>query len=101
MGYRFNVFTGTLDIVDGGVTRVGSTVDKSIPRWVGASQNKIDGSKALIQDSGAIESQGYITNRVVTNTVTVNNNQSWISPSLEIAPGGIIVLSANSQLIIV
>lgn len=106
MPYKFNVFTGTLDIVNptssgGGISRIGSTTDKSITRWVADDSDTVQGSNTKVQDSGAIEAQSFITNRRVTGTVTVPDGSSWIAPNIEMQPGGVIILEPDAQLILV
>ena len=106
MAYSFNIFTGTLDKVGSsgtgsGVTGIAPTTVNAITRWADTSATTIQNSLALVQDSGAIEAQGFITNRNVTNTVVVNTGETWIAPALSVAPGGLIVLNADAQLIII
>lgn len=108
MAYRFNIFTGTLDIVgssgsgSGNVTGIPPTDIRAITRWADTSGTTIENSpNTLVQDSGAIEAQGFITMRNISNdTVTVNDGETWIAPSIEMGPGGIIILAANAQLVI-
>lgn len=107
MPYRFNVFTGTLDIVgssssgSGNVTGIPPTTPTAIARWVDTLGTTIENSLALVQDGGAIEAQGFITERTVTATVLVNSGESWIAPSIVIAPGGVVILSPDAELILV
>lgn len=104
MAYKLNVFTGTLDVVNSGsgsgVSRVGNTVDRHITIWDGNNADTIKNSQAIVQAGGAIEAQGFITNRSVTGTVQVNTGQTWIAPSLVIEPGAVVVLASDAQLII-
>lgn len=107
MGFKLNPLTGMLDLVgssssSSGITGPVTSTNKAITRWNGTSGDVVqDSPGTLVQDSGAIEAQGYITNRVVTNTVTVNSTETWIAPSLEVAAGGTIVLGSGAQLIII
>jgi hypothetical protein len=107
MPYKFNVFTGTLDFYEnagssGGVTGIPPTNVGAIARWVDTNATTIQNSpKTNVQDGGAIEAQGFITERTVTGMVTVNSGESWISPSLIIAPCGIIVLNPDAELIMI
>lgn len=85
----------------GNVTGIPPTTDKAIARWVGISGDLIENSPGtLVQDSGAIEAAGFITQRNVTSTITVNNGETWIAPALIVRPTGVIILNPNSQLII-
>lgn len=108
MPFRLNPIYGTLDLVgssssgSGNVTGIAPTDIRAIARWNDTSGTTIENSPGtLVQDSGAIEAQGFITNRIVTGTVVVNTNESWISPSLVIQPGGMILLSPDSELILI
>lgn len=106
MGYKLNVFSGTLDLVGSsgggasGVTRVGSTNDKRIVRWRGDDMDTIENTQAYIQDSGAIVAQGYITNRQVSGAVDVPANHTWIADTLEMQPGAIVTMNPGSRIII-
>jgi hypothetical protein len=103
--YKFNIFTGNFDLVasstSGGVQGPSSSTDNAITRWDGITGQLVQNSKALLQDDGAIQAQGFITNRQVTGTVVVGATESWIAPSLELQPGSVIVLGAGAQLIII
>lgn len=107
MPYKFNVFTGTLDFYEtggsgGGVTGIPPTTPNAIVRWADGAATTIENSPGtFVQDSGAIEAQGFITERTITGTVTVNSGESWIAPSLIISPGALIVLNPDSELIVI
>lgn len=86
----------------GTVTGPGLSTDKAIARWDGTTGTIIqDSPGTLVQNSGAIEAAGFITQRNITSTITVNTGESWIAPALSIAPGGVIVLNRDTQLIII
>ena len=106
MAFKFNPITGTLDLVNAsgtgsGVTRVGSTVDKSISRWSGNDSDTIQGSKTLVQDGGGIEAQGFITNRLITDTITIGSDQVMVSSGFSIELTGELVIEADGELVIV
>lgn len=108
MPFKMNVFTGTLDLVNNSTAGSGDVVgpafatDKAIARYDGITGKLIqDSPGTYVQDSGAIEAQGFITNSLVSGTVSVKTNEAWIAPGLEIQPGGVIDLASGSQLIIV
>jgi hypothetical protein len=85
-----------------GVNSIPPTDINAIARWNDTTGSYIKNSPGTyIQDSGAIEAQGYITNRTVSMTVTVNAGESWIAPALTIAPGGMIILNGDAELILV
>src|SRR5271165_2797220 len=106
MAFKINPIYGTLDLVGtaatgGSVTGIPPTTIDAIARWADTTGTTIQNSPGtIVQDSGAIEAQGFITNRTITGTVTVNNGESWIAPSLTIAAGGVIVLNSNAELIL-
>lgn len=108
MPYKFNIFTGNLDYYQAGgsgsgnVTGIPPTTPNAIARWVDSGGTVIqDSPNTQVQDSGAIEAQGFITNREVNGTVTVKGTESWISPSVEMQPGSVITIQPGGQLIIV
>jgi hypothetical protein len=105
MPYRFNVFTGTLDLINntgtGDVTGIAPTTSGAIATWVDTNATTIQNTNTNVQASGAIEAQGYITNRNISGTVTVNGNESWIAPALTLEPGSNVVIEPGGELIII
>lgn len=106
MPYKFNVFTGTLDYyqtVNGttGVFGIPPTTPGAIATWVDTGATTIQNTLTNVQASGAIEAQGFISERTVNGTVTVNGGESWITSSLIVAPGAVIVLKPDSELIMI
>lgn len=106
--FRMNPLTGMLDLVNsatagtGDVTGPGSSDDKAIARFNGTTGKIIQNSpRTLVQDSGAINSQGFVTDRQVFGTVAVGSTQTWLAPSLEMQPSSIIQLASGAQLIII
>jgi len=86
----------------GTVTGIPPTTIDAIARWADTTGTTIKNSPGtVVQDSGAIEAQGFLTRNIVNGVVTVNTNESWIAPSLSLAPGSMIVLMPDSELIIV
>jgi hypothetical protein len=85
----------------GDITGPASSTDNAVVRWDGTTGKIIQNSNAILEDSGAMHAQGFITNRNVNGTMTVGPTESWISPSLEMQPGAVIVLAAGAQLIII
>lgn len=104
-----NPFTGELQLVNnssggggsGNVTGVAPTTPTAIVRWVDTGGTVIENSLATVQDSGAIQAQGFITDRNIAGTIVVQTGKTWLAPSLNIQPGAVIVLNADSQLIII
>ncbi len=106
MAYKFNPFTGTLDYYQsasaGGVVGIAPTNIGAITRWADTTATTIENSPGTnVQDSGAIEAQGFITNRQVNGTVTVGATESWISPGLQLQPGAVIVMNPGAELIVI
>jgi hypothetical protein len=104
LGFRYNPFTGTLDITGSGSGVTSNSIpasDKSISRYDGISGTEIRDSKTLVQDGGAIEAQGFITRTLITDEVTIHSNQVMISSSFSIEPSGSLVIEADAELVIV
>ena len=97
MGYKFNVFTGTLDLVNatpasGNVNGVPPTDINAITRWANTSGTLIKNSPhTLVQDSGAIEAQAFVFEREIQNDVTVPDGYVVISTDVELTTGDIIL----------
>ena len=85
----------------GDVTGPSSSDDKAIARFDGTTGKVIQNSKTKLQDGGAIEAQGFITKRVVSDLVTVPDGYSWIAPNVEISLSGSIVIESNAELKVV
>jgi len=105
-----NPFTGFLELVGtsggGGGGNVSgpspaSSTDHAIARWDGTTGRLLEDSLTDLQDGGAIEAQGFITRRAVTDLVVVPSGESWIAPDLSVELGGSIELELDSELIIV
>jgi hypothetical protein len=104
MGYKLNIFTGTLDIVGnsssgGGVQGPPSSTNGALATWNGTSGNIIqDNPNTNVQGSGAIEAQMFITKQQVTGAVVINQDECAIAPSLNIASTGSIDLTGGGSL---
>lgn len=107
MPFKINPITGNLDLVgsagggSGNVIGETPTTVNAIARWDDISGTSIKDSSTVIQDSGAIQAQGYITRRAVTGLVVIPSGTSWIAPSLELELTGSIELELDAELIIV
>ena len=108
MPYKFNVFTGTLDIVNasgggsGNVTGIPPTDINAIARWADTTGTTIKNSPdTLIQDSGAIEAQMFITRQNITGSVTIGQDECAVAPALNITITGSIDLTSGGSLEIV
>jgi hypothetical protein len=105
MPYLFNVFTSNLDYYNntgtGDVVGIAPTTPGAIATWVDTMATTIQNSITNVQASGAIEAQGYITNRNVSGTVTVNGTESWIAPGLTLQPGSNVIIQPGGEIIII
>ena len=91
-------FTGT---GTGNVTGIPPTDIRAIARWADITGTTIENSPdTLVQDSGAIQAQGFITSRSVTGIVSIPAQFSWIAPELQIELSGAIEIEADGELII-
>jgi len=109
MAYKvvLNPFSGELQLVNqsggsgSGVTGIAPTTVGAIATWNNTTATVIQNTLTNVQASGAIEAQGFVTNRNVSGTVTVNATETWIAPALTIQPGGNIILQPGAELILI
>lgn len=105
--FKFNVFTGTLDIVNrtstggSGVTRVGTTNDRHITIWAGNSSDTIEDSKASIQEGGAIDAQGFVGRKEIDDAVVIPDKHYMIATGITIMVTGSITISTDSELVLI
>lgn len=105
--YIFNPFTGNLDAVNtsapssGNVTNTTGIGTNDAIAIFDVDGTHIKNSVTKVQDSGAIEAQGFLTRRSITALVSIPNGESWIAPSLELELTGSIELEPNGEIIIV
>jgi hypothetical protein len=86
----------------GNVTGIPPTTIDAIARWANTTGTEIKNSPGTyVQDSGAIEAQAFITVRSVTGLVTINPDETWIAPNIELSSGGAIIMDDNGNIIIV
>ena len=106
MAYKFNVFTGTLDIVGssssgGGVTGIPPTDIDAIARWADTTGTTIKNSPGTyIQDGGAIQASGFMGNRSITTLVHIPAEYYMVAAELELEPSGNIEIEPDAELII-
>lgn len=107
MGYKFNIFTGTLDIVgssgggSGNVTGIPPTTIDAIARWADITGTTIkDSPNTLVQDGGSVEASGFIGNRSITTLVHIPAEYYMIASELEIELTGSIEIESDAELII-
>lgn len=105
MGYRFNIFTGTLDITgttssgSGNVTGIPPTTITGIARWADTTGTTIENSLALVQDGGTVQAQGFIADRQILNDITVPDHYTMIQTEVFLISGDII-LNGDAQLLL-
>lgn len=105
MPLKFNPITAQLDLVGvstgtGDVVGPDSATDKAIARYDGTTGKLIQDSKVLVQDGGSTDAMAYISDTVIDDVITIDNNKVMISAAVDIVPGGVINLGVGSKLII-
>lgn len=86
----------------GNVTGIPPTTIDAITRWADAAGSVIKNSPGtLVQDGGAIQATGFITNRSVTTLLSIPSEYSCIAPELEIELTGSIEIEPDGELIII
>lgn len=103
-----NFYTGELQLINsssssggGDVFGPSSSTDNAITRYDGTTGKLIQNSKALLQDSGIIEAQGFLTTRQVTDLVQVKPGETWIAPEIELELTGTIEIELDGEIVIV
>jgi hypothetical protein len=103
-----NPFTGELQLVNssggggsGNVTGIPPTTPGAIARWVDTGGTTIENSAGtLVQDGGAIQASGFLTDRSVTTLIHIPAEYSMIAPELELEITGTIEIEVDGELII-
>ena len=109
MAYKvaLNPFTGELQLVNApsggtsGVTGIAPTTIGAIASWADTGATIIQNTLTNVQASGAIEAQGFITQQNVVGLVTVNQDECWLAPALNLTLTGSIDLTGGGSLRIV
>ena len=106
MPLKFNIFTGTLDIVGSASTFSGvqgppTSTDKAIARWDGVTGSFLSDSKTEVQDGGAVVAQGFITRRMLTDSVKIDSNNGMIVDGISIETTGELIIEADGELVII
>lgn len=105
MPFKFNPITGALDLVNapqtGVVTGLPPTDVRAIARWADTTGTTIENSPGtLIQDSGAIQANGFIGSRSITTLISIPSGSYMVAAELEIEPLGAIEIELDGELII-
>jgi hypothetical protein len=85
----------------GSVTGIPPTTINNIVVWANGIATYIKNSLASVQPAGDVHAQGFITNRNVTGTMTVNATETWIAPGLVLQPGSNVTIQPGGELIII
>lgn len=109
MPFRLNPLYGTLDLVNGtggtgtgNVTGFPPTTPQAIARWVDTAGTEIENSPGtLVQDGGGIEAQGFITNKLITETLHIGSNQTMITSGFSIELTGELIIDGDGELVVV
>jgi hypothetical protein len=105
MPYRFNIFTGTLDIVEatgsgsGNVTGIPPTTPGAIAVWVDTGATEIENSLTFVQPSGAIQMQAALQDRQILNDITIPTHYTMLQTDVYLISGD-IVLDGDSTLLL-
>lgn len=102
MALKFNPLTASLDLVSSGfVKNNGTSTDKAITRFDGTTGKIIQNSKAQVQDGGAVESQGFVTNKIVTDSISIGNNEVMLTTAFSLETNGEIIIESDGELVLV
>lgn len=86
----------------GNVSGIPPTTIDAIARWADTTGTTIQNSPGtLVQDSGAIQSSGFLTDRSVIALISIPSEFSMIAPELEIELTGSIEIEPDGELIII
>lgn len=85
----------------GNVTGIPPTTIGAIAVWDNTTATLLINSLTNVQASGAIEAQAFISVRDITGLVTVNPDETWIAPNIELSSGGSIVIASNATIVMV
>ncbi|MFO0006541.1 MAG: hypothetical protein ACK559_36030, partial [bacterium] len=69
--------------------------------WVGTNADTVQGSKAIVQDGGAVQAQAFVGLKNVTDAVNLPVSSYAISTGVVIQDTGSVTIDEDSQLIII
>jgi len=102
MPLRFNPITSQLDLVSsGGVTGPIVSTDKAIARYDGATGTIIQNSSAILQDGGAVQTQGFVGKKEIDDAVVIPNKHYMVATGLTITTTGSIQIGSDSELVLI
>jgi hypothetical protein len=85
----------------GDVIGIPPTTINAIATWANGSATLIQNSLATVLSAGDVHAQGFITNRIVNGTITVNATETWIAPALTLNPGSNIIIQPGGELLLI
>lgn len=105
MGLKFNPVTGLLDLVgnagSGNVTGISPTDVNAIARWDDTTGTTIKNSETYVQDGGGIEAQGFITRKLITDSITIHSDEAMVTSGFSIELTGELIIEADGELVVV
>lgn len=102
MPLKFNPLTAQLDLVDGaGVTGPSSSTDNAIARYDGITGTIIKNSSAIVQDGGAVQTQGFVGKKEIDDAVVIPNKHYMVATGLTITTTGSIQIGSDSELVLI
>lgn len=108
MPFKLNPLTGQLDLVNpsispgsGNVTGFPPTDIGAIARWADTAGTEIENSAGtFVQDSGAIQMQASLSDRVITGQVDIPTDYSMLASNVIIETTGQIIINVDAELLI-
>ena len=107
MPFKFNPLTSQLDLVgtsgsgSGDVTGPLPSTDNAITRYDGTSGKVIQTSLTTLQDGGGIEAQGFITRKLITDSIEIGSNQTMLTSGFSIELTGELIIDGDGELVVV
>jgi len=106
MPYKFNPTTGKLDYYNSGagtgdVVGPSGATDEAIARYDGTTGKLIQNSKAILQDGGAIQTQGYVGRKEINDAVVLPSKHYMIATGITITNTGSITIGSDSELLLI
>ena len=102
MPLRFNPITSQLDLVgNAGVTGPAVSTDNAIARYDGVTGTIIKNSSAIVQDGGAVQTQGFVGKKEIDDAVVIPNKHYMVATGLTITSTGSIQIGSDSELVLI
>ena len=102
MPLKFNPLTSQLDLVGAsGVTGPVTSTDNAIARYDGTTGQVIQNSSALLQDGGAIQTQGFVGKKEIDDAIVIPDKHYMVATGLTITATGSIQIGSDSELVLI